>query len=228
MMNFSEGPTPSGNSVFLRPSGDPMELSKEDWNRRYETGETPWDSGRPSQELIRVWTEHGIAPCRALDIGCGTGTNAVWLAQQGFDVTGVDLSPLAIEKAKRKTGSNLKVRFLAADALQLPDLGPPFPFVFDRGLYHHLRRVDIKRFQKTLAHVCCPGGYYLVLAGNADDPDKSDAGPPKVTGAEMLAELEPLFELQQLRAFTFDGVVIEGKAVRPLGWSGLFRRRAGS
>jgi methyl halide transferase len=72
------------------------------WNQRYETGSTPWDSGLPSAELCRVIEESNIQPCRVLELGCGTGTNAILLAERGFEVTAVDLSPLAIEQAKRK------------------------------------------------------------------------------------------------------------------------------
>ena len=57
------------------------------WDERYEKGETPWDTGQPSSELQRILAEEAIAPCRALELGCGTGTNAVWLAQQGFETS---------------------------------------------------------------------------------------------------------------------------------------------
>jgi SAM-dependent methyltransferase len=203
-----------------------MDAAREDWDKRYEAGNTPWDSGVPSQELIRVLQAGKIAPGRALDIGCGTGTNAIWLAQQGFDVTAFDLSARAIEAAKAKArAAGAKVHFHVADAFQPMPFAGTFAFVFDRGLYHIVRRIDLGKFQAFLASVCAPGGWFLVLTGNEDDPNKSDEGPPKVSAAQMLAELEPLFALQELRAFTFDGVVIQGKAVRPLAWSGLFRRR---
>ncbi len=72
-----------------------------DWNDRYRDGDLPWDTGRPSSELQRVVGRHAIRPCRALEIGCGTGTNSVWLAQQGFEVTGFDMAPLAVERAEQ-------------------------------------------------------------------------------------------------------------------------------
>jgi len=50
-----------------------------DWNERYREGNLPWDTGRPSSELQHVLSRHAIPPCRTLDIGCGTGTNSVWL-----------------------------------------------------------------------------------------------------------------------------------------------------
>src|SRR6185369_14836577 len=100
------------------------------WNERYETGETPWDTGQPSSELQKVVVEAASKPCRALEIGCGTGANAVWLAQQGFTVTALDLSPLAIERARhRAKNDGADVNFLIADALQPPaTLAGPFDF----------------------------------------------------------------------------------------------------
>lgn len=73
-----------------------------DWNDRYRDGDLPWDTGRPSSELQRAVSRNAIQPCRALELGCGTGTNSVWLAQQGFEVTGVDLASLAVERAENR------------------------------------------------------------------------------------------------------------------------------
>lgn len=197
-----------------------------DWNQRYADKNTPWDSGVPSKELQRVFSEGWFKPCPMLEIGCGTGTNAIWLAQQGFKVTACDLAPLAIEQARRKgEQAGVCVRFVVADVLQLPELGGPFQFVFDRGVYHHLRTVDLARFQQALAKYTQPGSYYLTLAGNANDPQPPENGPPRVSAQEIVSELCPLFDIVQMREFHFDGVVIGGQPVRPLAWSVLLRRR---
>src|SRR5947199_7888222 len=110
------------------------------WEERYRTGDVPWDTGRVSSELVRVIRDEKIQPCRAIDLGCGTGSNAVWLAQQGFDATGVDIAPRAIERGRqRAAAAGVAVNFLAADLLNPPDLGSPFRFFFDRGCYHVVR-----------------------------------------------------------------------------------------
>ncbi len=161
-----------------------------------------------------------------LELGCGTGTNAIYLAQQGFDVTAVDISPLAVEQAKTKAQqAGVKAHFSQADILQLPEVGPPFPFVFDRGVYHHLRTVNLDGFRHILARVCQGGGMYLTLAGNANEPDPEQKGPPRVHAHEICLELGPLFDLVQLREFRFDGVVIQGEPMQPLAWSALLRRK---
>jgi SAM-dependent methyltransferase len=112
------------------------------WDERYAQGDTPWETGRPSSELERVVAEVPIRPGRALELGCGTGANAVWLARQGFDVTALDLSPAAVERARRRADeAGARVRFLAADVLNPPpELAGPFDFFFDRGCYHVVLR----------------------------------------------------------------------------------------
>ena len=74
-----------------------------EWNERYRNGNLPWDTGLPSSELQSVFSRNTIQPCRALELGCGTGTNSVWLAQQGFEVTGIDLATLAVEQAEKSS-----------------------------------------------------------------------------------------------------------------------------
>ncbi len=197
-----------------------------DWDERYAQQNTPWDTGRPSSELQRILHEHEIPAGRALELGCGTGTNAVFLAQQGFEVTAVDISPLAIEQARAKVDeAGVDVTLLTADLLELPDLGPPFPFVFDRGVYHAVRRENLTGFLDTLSQVSAPDGTYLTIAGNANETRPGETGPPRVTAEEICRELDPLMELVQLREIRFDEIIVEGKPERPLGWSALLRRK---
>ncbi len=196
------------------------------WNQCYADHQTPWDSGQPSAELLRILEERQIRPCRALEIGCGTGTNAVFLAQRGFDMTAFDLAPLAIEQARaRAKSAKVNIKLLEADALRPPEALGTFDFVFDRGVYHVLRKVDLAAFLRTLERVTAAGGLYLTLAGNANDPSPPEQGPPRVHAHELCQELSPLFDVVQLREFHFDGVAIDGKPIRPLAWSALSRRK---
>lgn len=205
-----------------------MDHQSINWNERYSARDTPWDSGEPSQELQRVIREGHLKPGRILEIGCGTGTNAIFLAHNGFTVTAFDLSPLAIEQAKQKAAhAKTKIDFHVADLLKLPDFGSPFDCVFDRGVYHHMRSVDLLGFLHTLGRVTKPGSMYLTLAGNANEvrPEGAHGGPPQVYAHDLCKELQPLFDLVQLREIHFDGVMVDGRPIRPLGWSALSRRR---
>src|SRR5262245_26721203 len=107
-----------------------------DWNEHYKQDFMPWDSGVPEPMLIQAVDSGGLPVGRALDVGCGTGTNAIWLAQHGYDVHGVDVASLAIEKAQAKLPPGLPCRFSVVDFLSEQPEGGPFQLVFDRGCFH--------------------------------------------------------------------------------------------
>ena len=116
----------------------------EEWNERYLAGELPWDSGIRSRELARVIDDGEIPLGRALELGCGTGTNSVYLASKGFQVTAVDCAPAALEFGKAKAAeAGVDVIFLAGDVCELQPEGGSFDFIFDRGCYHCIRRTDL-------------------------------------------------------------------------------------
>jgi methyl halide transferase len=191
-----------------------------DWNERYLSGQLPWDSGVPSQELIRVLDTEKIAPCRAIELGCGTGTNAIYLASRGFDVTALDLSAAAIVQSQKKAAeAGANVRFLEADVCRLNFELEPFDFIFDRGCYHSVRGIDIAGFLQTMRRLSRPGTRFLLLAGNANEQGQ---GPPRVHEHEIRIDFEKLFAIQFLREFRFEvPVVPEGF----LAWSCLMTRR---
>jgi SAM-dependent methyltransferase len=143
----------------------------DDWNDNYVQGFLPWDTSEPDPVLVEYVESHGVAPGRALDIGCGTGTNARWLASRGFDVLGVDVAPRAIEMAIEKLAAESlagRVRFAVGDFLAtLPD-GGPFDFVFDRGCFHVFEPDDRARFAAQVARVLAPGGIWLSLVGSTE------------------------------------------------------------
>jgi SAM-dependent methyltransferase len=195
----------------------------EHWDNRYHAGDTPWDTGHPSLELIRVVEEDKIAPCQAIDLGCGTGSNAIYLAERGFEVAALDISPTALDRGRgKKAKAGVKTRFVLGNVLDPPeDIGGPYEFVFDRGCYHIVRRINLDQYLQTLERITRAGSLGLFLTGNANE--KLEKGPPTVTEEEIRAELGRLFEIIQLREFRFDP--IKGPEDKPLGWSCLGRRK---
>lgn len=192
-----------------------------DWEETYKSGDLPWDAGYPSSELQRVLAEDRIAPASALELGCGTGTNAVWLAQQGFQVTAVDISATALQRAReRASAAGATVRFVQADVGKAPALGGPFSFFFDRGCYHCVREQNLAGYLQTLEKNLSARALGLILTGNARAPR---TGPPVVAEEEIRRELSPLFEIVRVREFHFD---IAGNQPAHLGWSCLVRRRS--
>jgi cyclopropane fatty-acyl-phospholipid synthase-like methyltransferase len=198
-----------------------------DWEQRYQTGDTPWNTKRPSAELARVLREFEIPRGRALELGCGEGANAVLLAREGFQVTAVDVSPTAIERARKfAAAQGVVVDFRVADISQVDDLREPPVFVFDRGCYHVVRKTNLDGLLSTLQRVTVPGTYYLTLTGNAnEETPEGRQGPPRVTAEEICREFAPLMRLVQLREFRFKAKVPDETTPRPLAWSALFRRQ---
>lgn len=94
------------------------------WNESYASGQLSWDTGQPEPLLVEFVTSGAVTPGPALEIGAGTGTNAIWMAERGFDVLGIDVSPLAVERARAKMeGRALRCRFAASDFLATPPPG---------------------------------------------------------------------------------------------------------
>jgi len=197
---------------------------KETWQDRYETGMTPWDSGRPDTNLTRTVIERPVHPCKTLEIGCGTGANAIWLALNGFCVTGTDISEIAIRKAKSKAaGACMECDFIAADFLNAKIPGGPFKFAFDRGCFHCFEGTgDQMRFAENTAEHLKKGGLWLSISGSTDDPPR-DTGPPRRSAQDIVSAVEPHFEILSLRATTFDSIRVKA----PRAWLCLMKKRGG-
>ena len=191
-----------------------------DFADRYLKGETPWDSGMPSEELLRILATGKWTGKTVLEFGCGTGTNAVELARRGFVVTAVDIAEPAIRMAKDKARvAGVTVDFRVVDVLK-DGVGGPYDILFDRGVYHCVRTVDLKRFQEFLRKSTLPGSWWLSLDGNSKED--TEPGPPVVSEEDIRVELEPLFDIVELREFRF---TTNKSDFRPLGWSILMRRK---
>lgn len=137
----------------------------------YLRGRPPWDSGTTPPELVAAVEGAEALPAgRALDIGCGTGTNSLYLARHGWDVTGVDFVPQAIARARRKASAAGEiagaVRFVRGDATRLDalELGLPCTLLFDQGCLHGIPAAGQQRYAAGLARAAAPGALYLLYA----------------------------------------------------------------
>jgi SAM-dependent methyltransferase len=204
-------------------------MPEHNWDERYRTGDLPWDTGRPSEHLERVLASFAVEPCAALEIGCATGTNAVWLAERGFAVTAVDVSETAIERAKeRAAAARVEVTFLVADFIAEPapgaDLlpGAPFGFTFDRGCFHSFdEKADRTAFAEAVARHLGPAGLWLSLIGSTDAPPR-DMGPPQLSAVDIATIVEPGLEIRSLVATSFQPDVPDS----PPAWECAMRKRA--
>ena len=122
----------------------------------------PWDGG-PRNELVELVESRRIPPSRAIDLGCGTGSNAVFLAQHGFDVTGVDYSSAAIEKAReRARAAKVLVKFMVDDLTDLRHVTGPFDLLVDYGVLDDLRPKDRDLYVQNVLPLAHPGTRYLL------------------------------------------------------------------
>ena len=143
----------------------------------------PWDIGRPQKEFVQL-EEAGEIVGSVLDVGCGTGENALFLAAKGHDVWGVDFTPVAIEKARYKaTERNLDVTFLTRNALELRTLERTFDTVIDSGLFHVLNDEERPKFVTSLASVLHRYGIYFMLCFS--DLEPGSYGPRRVTQRDV-------------------------------------------
>jgi ubiquinone/menaquinone biosynthesis C-methylase UbiE len=122
-----------------------------------------WDTGITPPELESFATNH--SPGRALDLGCGTGTNAVFLAKNGWQVTGVDFVERAIRTAKRKASqAGVKVKFICGDVTQLDITPGGFDLILDIGCLHSLPPDKKKMYMKNVARLLSQQGTYMLYA----------------------------------------------------------------
>lgn len=142
---------------------------KHEWEKRYEQKRTPWDTGRPDSHLVQLIATWPNTGGRVLEIGCGSGTNAVWLAGRGFQVTGMDISSGAIELAKQRAEqSGAECCFIADDFLARQANGT-FELLFDRGCFHCMGTDERRNLFVSHAAACLePGGLWFSLLGNSD------------------------------------------------------------
>jgi SAM-dependent methyltransferase len=198
-------------------------LNPEHWERQYEEGDLPWETGRPSTELQHVVSEQHIEPCRALEIGCGTGSSAIWLAHRGFEVTALDLSSLALQQARQRAADDeARVDFQVADLTKPLPFRDEFDFFFDGGCYHAVRLADGPAYFRTLVQITRPHAYGLVLLGNAAEPE-DEVGPPTLEEWQVRGEWGEHFNILQLRPFRFDRQYRGAK--RYLGWSCFVQKK---
>lgn len=147
-------------------------------------GTPPWDIGGPQGEITRL-AARGEIRGDVLDVGCGTGENAIYISGLGHRVVGIDSSETAIKKAKGKTKRlEVDVTFLVLDALELHKLNQGFNTIIDSGLFHTLTDRERFSFTKSLSSVLLKGGRYLMICFSDEEP-KDWGGPRRISKAEI-------------------------------------------
>lgn len=137
---------------------------------RYEEGRVPWDDPLPPPEVIE--TAARLPPGRALDLGCGYGRAAIYLAKRHWQVDGVDFIERAVIEATRRAataGVAAAAHFHAGLVTDLSFLSGPYDFALDVGCMHSLDDDGLHRYRDGLLRLLRPGGLYLLFAHLRDD-----------------------------------------------------------
>jgi SAM-dependent methyltransferase len=155
----------------------------------------PWDIGRPQPAFVAVADRVTGA---VLDAGCGTGENALFFAERGHPVLGIDFLEGPILEARRKLQERgLNAEFVRSDALTLTDLDRQFDAVIDSGLFHVFSDADRARYVAGLAHVTRPGARLFLLCFSDEEPGTQ--GPRRVSEREIRESFADGWEVEEIR-----------------------------
>lgn len=170
-----------------------------DWDTVYREDLPAWEMGCPSPALLEFLDRGLIKRGEALELGCGTGADAVVLAQKRLDVTALDFAPTAIERARtRIQRAGVQLCLLLEDVFLYNFKGATFDLVYDCGFYQYIRQWELSRLLDLLWRVTKPGSYYLSVSylGEGEFPQLTP-----VTEDNIRWELGRLFELIELKTF---------------------------
>jgi SAM-dependent methyltransferase len=173
-----------------------------DWDDSYAGPPPPWDIGRPQPAFVRL-AETGAISGALLDVGCGTGEHAILASLHGARALGIDVSPLAIEIARRKSiERNSGASFQVLDALHLDTLGETFDTIVDSGLFHVFD--DTARFEyvTSVRDVLRPGGHLHLMCFSDHQP--GEWGPRRVSEGELRAAFGSDWRIESLARDRFD------------------------
>jgi SAM-dependent methyltransferase len=183
---------------------------RRDFELAYREGTPPWDIGRPQAEVVRLAEEGGFVG-DVLDVGCGTGENALHLAALGLRVVGIDASPSAVERARAKAAARgLALPFLVADALDLAKLRRRFETALDSGLFHAFAPEQRRAYAHSLCEVLSPGGTLHLLCFSDEEPP--GPGPLRIAHHEIGDAFRSMFAITRIRPGRFESLIHPGGA----------------
>lgn len=160
----------------------------------------PWNVETPPQLLVELLNSGKVRPCKAIDLGCGAGNYAVYLASRGFDVTGVDISPTAIKLAKENAEKKgVKCNFFVADVLsELDKINRTWDFAYDWGLLHHISPQQRKKYIRNVHRILNRSAKYLSLCFSEKDTGFGGSGKYRKTTLGSILYFSSAHELRKL------------------------------
>jgi SAM-dependent methyltransferase len=198
----------------------------DDIYRKLPPAEIPWNREKPPTALVELIDSGKVRPCKTVDLGCGAGNYAIYLAGRGYDVTGVDISPSAIRIAEENAvKKGVSCRFVVADVLGdlQGALKQTFDFAYDWELLHHIFPEQRKQYIENVHGLLNPKGRYLSLCFSEQDSGFGGSGKFRKTAlgtllyfsseSELKDLFEPRFRIDELRTITIRGKAASHLAV---------------
>ena len=179
--------------------------------------EIPWNSETPPDALQELVRTERIKPCKTIELGCGTGNYVIYLARTGFDATGVDISPAAIEMARKSAlEKEVKCEFLVADVLgDMAEIRKTFDFAYDWELLHHIFPPDRETYGKNVYRLLNRVGWYLSVCFSEESAQFGGRGKVRKTPLgtvlyfsserELATLFGPHFEIEGLKTIDIMG-----------------------
>jgi SAM-dependent methyltransferase len=190
----------------------------DEYYRRYPLEELGWELGKPRTILVEYMEKRFFPKGKALDICCGAGTNTVYLAQNGYDVTGIDISTTAIQIAKKKAmAARVSIDFLAASFIDLPFIDGVFSFVWDMGCFHHVEVEERSKFIDGVHRTLKSDGVYMLTCFSY----RNGPGWNHFTRQQIVDLFSGLFLLGEIRHYPS----LEGDGVIRFFYTVLMKKR---
>ena len=177
-----------------------MSTAYETFLERYESGRIPWNQELPPPEVLALVEE--LAPGRGLDLGCGYGRSALYLAQKGWQADGVDFIEQAVGEARRRAeeaGLKERARFYTGSVAEMPFLVSSYDLAIDVGCMHSLNQIQQRGYRNELLRLLGPSAIYVLFAHlRAEDAVDEEDKPRGITENEIKQLFSPDFSLYRV------------------------------
>jgi 2-polyprenyl-3-methyl-5-hydroxy-6-metoxy-1,4-benzoquinol methylase len=177
----------------------------------------PWNITHPPKPLVELVETGKVMPCKAIDLGCGIGNYAIWLAQKGFQMSGIDFSESAIQLASNKARlENLNCDFIVGDLTDKKfNLNSKYEFAYDWEVLHHIFPEDRDTYFHNVVNLLQKGASYFSVCFSEMDQEFGGKGKYRTTPmettlyfsseSEIEISLEPYFEIESLTTIEIEG-----------------------
>lgn len=201
-----------------------MRQRETNWNKRYLDEDIPWEEETPSYELHELIQSYGKENASILEVGCGLGTNAFYLASLGYRITATDIAEESIRRANLRKIDEGSPRFEVLDFMN-GQHSDTYDLIYERGCFHsYFDDPSLRLFAQKVSNHLSAGGLWITISGNSDNPDEITGriqnNYPRMSLRTITQAVEPFFEILEVKRGRF------GEKNSFHSWVGVFKRRS--